>query len=278
MPRVAVLGGGTLGAAFARHLRALDPETPWTHRRAGPGVQRLDYAAPDLAALELRGARVALLLGGVTRIAACEDDPEGSHAVNVTGTLALVAGLLERGVRPVAFSSDYVFAGDAGPYAPDAPRAPSTAYGRQKAELEARLAADYPEALVVRLGKVYGTTRGDGTLLDGFAQAWARGEVVRAATDQLMVPIHLEDVLREVLARLDARGVLHVCGRESASRYDLAEGLRVALGLDPARLEAIRLGELFPERPLDTRLVSDVAPRWTLAQATAAVAANYRDG
>lgn len=273
-PRVAVLGGGYLGQAFAEVLRVSDPETPLTHHRATEGAQRLDYARPDLAAVDLRGAGVALLLGGVTRIAACDADPAGSHAVNVAGILELVRQLTERGVRPVVFSSDYVFAGDAGPYGHDAPLAPSTAYGRQKAELERGLAA-FPQALLVRLGKVYGTRRGDGTLLDGFAAAWARGEPVSAATDQLMTPIHVEDAVRTVLARLDVPGPLHVCGRESASRWELAERLRIALGHDAAVLRPMLLGELFPERPTDTRMQSDVVPTWTLERGIAAVAANY---
>ena len=273
-PRVAVLGAGYLGRAFAQALRASDPETPLTHHRATDDAQRLDYARPDLDPVDLRGARAALLLGGVTRIAACDADPGGSHAINVAGTLELVRQLTDRGVRPVVFSSDYVFAGDAGPYGHDAPLAPSTAYGRQKAELERGLAA-FPQALLVRLGKVYGTRRGDGTLLDGLAAAWARGEPVSAATDQLMTPIHVEDAVRAVLERLDAPGPLHVCGRESASRWELAERLRIALGHDAAMLRPLLLGDLFPERPTDTRMLSDVNPAWTLARGISAVAANY---
>jgi len=273
-PRVAVLGAGYLGGAFAEALRASDPETPLTHYRETDGVQLLDYARPDLGAVDLRGARAALLLGGVTRIAACEADPAGSHAVNVAGTLELARQLSERGVRPVVFSSDYVFAGDAGPYGHDAPLAPSTAYGRQKAELERGL-ANVPQVLLIRLGKVYGTRRGDGTLLDGFAAAWARGETISAATDQLLTPIHVDDAVRAVLERIDRPGLLHVCGRESASRWELAERLRVALGHDAAVLRPIVLGALFPERPTDTRMLSDVEPTWTLERAVAAVAANY---
>ncbi|MCA8926252.1 MAG: hypothetical protein KDD82_30880, partial [Planctomycetes bacterium] len=123
---------------------------------------------------------------------------------------------------------------------------------------------------------VYGTERGDGNLLDGFAAAWARGESLSAADDQRMTPIHVEEVVREVLARVGSAGLVHVSGREAASRWELAERLRVALGHPPERLTRIQLGTLFPGRPLDTRLTSDVSPRWTLAAGIEAVAANYR--
>ena len=59
-------------------------------------------------------------------------------------------------------------------------------------------------ALVIRLGKVYGTAPGEGTLLDEMAASFAGGRTVRAAADQVMSPVLLADAVAAMLALPDA--------------------------------------------------------------------------
>jgi dTDP-4-dehydrorhamnose reductase len=249
LPRTVVIGaGGYLG----RHLLA-------AHQEAGPdalGVDvagewphLLDLAAPDVRPLKLRqsGYEYAIIAAAVTGLARCEQDKEYTRARNVTGTLELARQLVQEGVTPVFFSSDAVFDGRAGGYREDSPANPLNEYGAQKAEVERRL----PEVsqgryLICRLGKVFGLTRGDRTLLDEMAGRLTQGQEVAAARDMVFCPVLVHDVVRAVLAlqAAGATGLFNVCGPEVWSRFDLARAVARALGANPALVRGISLDDL----------------------------------
>lgn len=260
-PTLVVGASGFLGRRFLRAYRRLRKETPGTSHR-DPGLLHLDLEAPQLARLDPRrlDCSWALLLAGCTAISECEERPEATGRINVAGTLRVAEQLLASGMSVVFFSSDYVFSGDDGPYADDAPPAPRTEYGRQKAQVERRLLElDAGRILVARLAKVYGLERGDGTLFDEMASALAAGRRIRAAPDQVFCPTHVDDVI-EVVARLQSspvRGVVNVCAPYPSSRYDLARELARQMDVDPDSVEAIPLADLgLPgDRPRDTRMV-----------------------
>lgn len=241
-------------ALAAAHLR-LDPQTVLVGRRSGGWT--LDLAAladpatelpPGLAdAVRERKVEQALLCAGVTRIAACEEDPAATRRVNVDGTLRLAEALSRLGLTVVWFSSDYVFDGLAESYADDAPSSPLNEYGRQKAEVERRL----PEVcggncLVLRLGKVYGTTPGDGSLLDEMAALLLSGREVRAARDQIFCQVHVEDLAAAVLALQEegARGLFNLCAPGARSRLDIARLVARTFGAPEALVRAISLDDL----------------------------------
>ena len=215
-------------------------------------------AAPSVALPDLRGHGHAVIAVGRTGLRECEDDPAGTAAVNVAGTLRVAGLLLEAGVRPCAFSSDYVFDGRSGPYGDAGVPAPLNAYGRQKAELEARFPA---EGLVVRAPKAYGTTRGDGTLLDEMFAALVAERTVRAARDQAFTPVHADDLAAATLDLLEAgaAGVVNVCGPDRITRFELGRRVAHAAGADARLVEEISLADLGEpfERPLDTSLAME---------------------
>jgi dTDP-4-dehydrorhamnose reductase len=183
----------------------------------------------------------------MTGLARCEQDRAYTRARNVDGTLELARQLAAEGIIPVFFSSDMVFDGRDGGYADDAPTHPLNEYGAQKAEVERRL----PEVcagrcLVVRLGKVFGLTRGDRTLLDEMAGRLTSGQEVPAARDQIFCPVSIDDVVRAVLALQAASvtGLVNVCGPEVWSRFDLARAVAHALAASPSLVRAISLDDL----------------------------------
>jgi dTDP-4-dehydrorhamnose reductase len=160
-------------------------------------------------------------------------------------------------VTPVFFSSDYVFKGDTGGYADDAPTEPTTEYGRQKVEVEQRLRELGPErSLIVRLSKVYGIERGDGTLFDSMAATLVQRGTVRAAEDQRFCPTFVVDVLENVrrFLRLRVRGTVNLCADEPCSRFELASMLHLALG-GSGRVERTTMVALgLHGRPRDTTM------------------------
>lgn len=290
-PRTAVLcADGFLGQHLleAYRVRGLDPIG--TTRRAGCGgrLAHFDLAQPDVGRLRLAeaGCRQAVIAGAIANIGRCQREPERARAVNVEGTLSAAAQLAAAGVRPIVFSSDYVFDGMTGGYDDDAPRGPLNVYGATKAELERRL----PEAtagnyLLIRLSKVFGETRGDGTLLDEMAARLRAGLDVAAASDQVFCPTHVADVVEAVvrLQAAGATGLFNVCSPQRWSRYDVAVAMAHALGVGTQRVRRISLVELNEDfaRPRRTdmvcrRLSRTVSVRFRpLSKCLAVVASQY---
>ena len=114
---------------------------------------------------------------------------------------------------------------------------------------------------MLRIGKTYGVTPGDGTLLDEMAALLASGRPVRAATDQRMNPTCVYDLVRAVY-RLSGTcfGTINCCAPEIVTRYDLALMVADAVGADRSLVRAISLEDLDEsfDRPKNTgMLVSD---------------------
>jgi len=286
-PKVAVLGAkGFLGRALARLARQRDVQAACLSRAEGFDLSRPDSV--DCEALAASGHRAACIAGAVTGVAACEADPEGTARINVRGVLDLAARLAGVGILPVWFSSDYVFDGRRGGYADDATINPVNEYGRQKAEVEARMpestAAAGGHCLILRLSRLYSTTPGDGSLLSGLAARLLAGGEVRVAHDQVFSPTHVDDAARTVMdlvrAVLDgSEPTAPVCSRplnlaapDAASRLDVANAIVRKFDLDPGLVRAISLddlGEPF-QRPKDTSLISARLAAWSAKMAEAA--------
>lgn len=263
-PRTAIFGStGTVGRALAAAHLGLEPQTLAVPRSGGAFSLDLNaFAEPGamlspglVDALRQRGISQAILCGGQTRIAACEDDPAGTRRVNVDGTLRLAEALSRLGLTVVWFSSDYVFGGAARSYSDDAPddapddmvTTPLNEYGRQKAEVERLLPGVCGgDCLILRLGKVYGTTPGDGSLLAEMAALLCAGREVRAASDQIFCQVHVDDMAAAVLAlqAANARGLFNLCAPGARSRLDIARLVAGSLGAPETLVREISLDDL----------------------------------
>lgn len=261
-----VLGGsGFLGRALLREL-------------GGRGVGT--FASRPFAgglAFDARGQRlgdIEGLPGGLTHVFVLFGDinpdrifrePEATRAVNVGGTIAILAEILSRGLVPVYLSTDYVFDGVAGGYRETDPVSPSTAYGRQKAEVEAWLGARTEPWLICRSSKIVSGERGTHSILGQWVDDIRAGRTIRCALDQVFSPAFDRDTALALirLAEGGHTGLFHVAGPEHLSRYELAALLRDAVGaVAPSvrmNLEQASLAE-FPfaeQRPLRTWLRID---------------------
>lgn len=262
---------GTVGTAFSRVRGDLVP---------------FDLRDPDLNALSLPSeTRDLLIVSAAPNIAYCEQNPEQSVALNVTGTLSLITQAIAAGLRPVFLSSDYVFSGREGAYADDAEACPSTKYGMQKYAIEACLPALTNRYLVLRLSKVYGTQKGDATLLDDFAKQLVAGKEIRAATDQIFSPTFIGDVVEAIVAvqKSGINGTVNLCAPVPWSRHGVALEMARHLGADPDLVVPVSLHD-FPgmeNRPLNTSLankkLSSVyrAPFQTIAESAAILAGHW---
>ncbi|CAM2067444.1 Sugar nucleotide-binding protein [Sulfidibacter corallicola] len=291
VPTSLVIGGdGFVGRAMIRQYRLWNVKCAGTSRRMNPApdLAFLDLAEPNLSAVvpDLERFQDAVIVAAEANVGRCERDPERSYQINVRGTLQLVDQLITAGIRPVFSSSDSVFAGVEGNYTEEDIPEPVIHYGHQKLETEREILARTGGAgLVLRYSKIYSLEKGDGSILDEMATMFACGKQVKAATDQIFCPLLREDLIRIVatLQVADARGLVHVCGDEAWSRYDIACRLAEAMALDPAEcVLPISLSDLGLERPKNIAMINRRMrsyyrePMMTIEDAVKAKAAQYR--
>ncbi len=265
-------GSGFVGRHLFAKYRETFPDTIGTRfSGTGSGLKPFDLRHPDLQTLPLSGndPRAVLIASAKPNVGYCTQNPQESHAVNVQGTLELIRQTVQLGLQPIFLSSDYVFDGRTGAYEDDAPTDPGTEYGRQKQAVEKEIPRLTDNYLILRLSKIYGTVKGDGTLIDEIASALLAGKEVRAATDQIFSPTHVDDLVNAIVAIQDQglTGTLNVCAPTAYSRYDVAVAVAVALGLPASRVTPVSLHALpsMADRPLNTsmknsRLTAEISP------------------
>ena len=87
----------------------------------------------------------------------CADHPEQAYRANVELPVWLARAAAETGAKLVAFSSDQVYAGieQSGPLPESIPLRPANVYGRGKLEMEQRVQALCPSAVLLRATWMY---------------------------------------------------------------------------------------------------------------------------
>ncbi len=204
MIKTAVIGAsGFLGRHLLRSYRQSYPDCVGTAcSNPSPGLAHFDLRKPDLAALRLEetGHRAVLIASARPNITFCEQQPTAAYAVNVTGTLELLRQIGRTPMSVIFLSSDYVFEGNKGNYTDTDKVKPTTAYGRHKALIEREIPSLVENYLVLRLSKVFGVEKNDGTFLDELARSLSAGQTIQAAVDQLFCPIEVSDLVRVIHA------------------------------------------------------------------------------
>jgi dTDP-4-dehydrorhamnose reductase len=214
-----------------------------------------------LRALAAADPEVIIHAAALSRAEEVRRDPARGHAVNVEATRRLAQWCTEHSRRLVHTSSDLVFSGSRAWNREDDPATPIMAYGRTKRAAEPLVLA-VPRGLVTRLSLLYGPTRsGRAAYYDNAVDALRRGEPQTFFEDEFRTPLDLATAALALarLAATEARGVVHVAGRERASRFDLMRRVAAALDLDPALVRANRQSDVQgPEpRPADVSLDSE---------------------
>jgi dTDP-4-dehydrorhamnose reductase len=262
--RVLVVGGdGTIGAAVAARLEAMDTPVVRTSRRGSARSIPLDLAALPAAWTPPAGVTAAVLCAAITSTDACRDRQEECHRVNVTATVDIGRRLAAAGARVIFLSTNMVFDGTVPWVSPDTPRCPQTAYGRMKAEAEEGLLAIGDTTTVVRLTKVVGRTL---PVIERWRASLSRGEEIRPLADLVMAPVSLDFAAAAIVAAVPAPlgAILQVSARADISYADVASRLAARWGaaaglVRPATAAdlGIRLEHVPAHTTLDASIVRD---------------------
>jgi dTDP-4-dehydrorhamnose reductase len=219
------------------------PPGPYQYRQADLGSGELERVL-----LEARPTHV-LHCGAATDVDGCERDPLLAWRANVEGTAEAARACRALGARLVAVSTDYVFDGEAGPYAEDDRPNPRGAYARSKRCGEEAALLLSPGCAVARVAVVYsGRPGAKPTFATQVVEKLTRGEPVKAFADQ-----HVSTTLAasgaamclELLLETAYAGVLHVCDQGVLDRVAFAIAVARRFGLS---------GEIVPVKTADVKL------------------------
>ncbi len=226
MADILVIGGsGYIGTRLYRKLGPKRVVATYAHRPF-PGGVHFDGRGMRLADTLLSGKhafKCAVLLQGITNLDYCARHPNEAAAANVAASKRIIDDLVDAGVKPIFISSDGVFDGSVGLRAESDEAHPILVYGRQKLAIETYLAALRSEWTVLRLTKVVSACLDRRNLLYDLLFRLSQGEVVRAAFDQILTPVDLEDVVDAIDCALKPGfgGLYHVAGSQAVSRIEL---------------------------------------------------------
>lgn len=272
MFKVAVIGAsGLLGRAVVAELAAT---TGWqvaqtAFRRAAAHRTPLDVRDAQAVAryVECEAPDAIVIAAAERRPDVCEQDPDAARALNVDAVRCIAKAARRRGAWVLSISTDYVFDGTSPPYRCDDTPHPLNAYGRSKLEGEHALLDSMEIGLVLRLPLLYGPVvdwqeSAVTSLVPAIAASARNGNAGPAAMDAWATryPTFTPDVafvIRELLARHASGspvcGIAQWSGDEPMTRYEIAQRLAAALGID-ARLAAQTSPANATPRPRDCHL------------------------
>jgi dTDP-4-dehydrorhamnose reductase len=260
--RIVVTGaGGQLGGFLTRRLTQVGAVVTGLGSRPGPDVQYVADIRDREAirrALAVAGPDAVIHAAAYTDVDGCERDPERAMAVNAEGSAHVAAAATEHGARLIAMSTDFVFPGDGGaPYEEHDKPHPLSVYGTSKLAGEQAVLEAGPDFAVARTAWVWGgpDKHFPRTVLTVLRN---RGEM-EVVDDEVGCPTHAGD-LADALVRLlpiGGSGVYHLAGDGAATRFELAQAVAEAAGIDSANVRPTSSEEFLAKYPLPARRPAD---------------------
>ncbi len=257
-PRIIVLGEtGFLGSILKERLQNKK------YFLRAVGRSELDLSKPIPAefveTLKSGAFDYAIICAALTDVEACHLNPTLSHQINVTGMIQLFELLRQLKVVPIFFSSDYVFSNAPGPRGEKDPCLPQTVYGKQKRAAEQYLEQYFERYLIFRTSKLMSLTMHPRNILFPIVKNLSAGNEIHCFSDQWVNPVFAEDINEIVAGAIEKElnGLFHLGSRRIFTRLELALFLASKLGLDTAKVRAIRIADLGLSEPRPTHNILD---------------------
>ena len=188
----------------------------------------------------------------------CEDDHQEAEACNRDGSRHVASAAKQVGAAMIYLSTDLVFAGSRGWYVDAETPQPACRYGATKYEGEKAVLAECPEACILRLSWVYGTSANEHRCsAECMIDTLGRGRRVTLFTDEFRTPVLVDDVVGivEAVALARVAGTFHVSGPRRISRYEFGLLCTKAFALSEESIVPASGSTTASLRPKDCSLV-----------------------
>jgi len=247
MKRVLLVGGsGMLGSNIVVSSSAFDLYPTYLRNRiTHPRALQLDISDRDsvLKRVEAIQPEVIVHTGGMTKPAACEEEPALAYKVNVEGTAHLVEAASSIGTRFILLSSDLVFDGSAERYDEDSLTHPLSVYGRNKVEAEELVRTGSDDFAILRTTVMYGwSSRYNESMAEWVLRGLQENRELNMYHDQYRQFILINDLVAAIFELIEMKAPLNetilVAGPELLSRYEFAQRLAQTFGLPEANIRS----------------------------------------
>ena len=229
--RIVVTGaGGQLGQVLVRDFQK-------AHEVYGLTRESLDITDRGAVAERILKLRPTVVVNcaAYNDVDGAEENPKIALAANAFGVSALADAARTCDAVFVHFGSDFVFDGTASrPYTEKDPPNPLSVYGASKL-LGEILATRAPKHYVVRVESVFGGG-GHGSSIGRMADAFAKGDPVRAFVDRTVSPSFVDDVSRATRRLVEKGapfGLYHCVSTGFTNWMSLAQELAKLMGKPP---------------------------------------------
>lgn len=222
-------------------------------------IHKMDLSKPGEIENALRESRPDAIVNAAALSipAACREEPELSHAINVALPNTLSKLTENLGARLIHFSTDMVFDGTAGSYSEEDTTNPSNIYGEHKLQAEQVVLSNSPNSCVLRLPILMGNSpAGTRSIHESLWQAWKEGDVASLFEDEWRQPTSVTNVATltaELLKKPKICGLFHWAGATRLSRWEIGKQIAKTLSVSESLLQQTRAIDdpRFKDRPLD---------------------------
>jgi dTDP-4-dehydrorhamnose reductase len=259
---------GLLGANFIAMARGRGEElVAASHRHAVrlPGVQTVQAELSDeeTAREVVRHFKPEWIVhcAALTDVDRCEEFPQEAIRVNVDMSRVLAREAQTLGASMIYISTDAVFDGIRGGYSEEDLPSPINIYAKTKLAGEKAVEEELENALIIRIN-IYGwNAQNKLSLAEWILERLDAGEPVPGFRDVMFSPMLVNDLVEVILEMMKRplKGVYHVAGSESCSKYDFARGVARVFGYDEelVRSVSVKGAALKAPRPQNMTLRVD---------------------
>jgi dTDP-4-dehydrorhamnose reductase len=229
--KILIIGAsGNLGQSLYSHLKTEHEVTGTYYNNPLAGLRRLDIRDGPSTAQIIRDCRpdIIMVAGGLTDVDLCEKNRELAFSVNVLGIKNITENF---NGKTIYFSTDFVFDGEKGNYLEDDATGPLNHYGITKSQAEKTI-LESGDNIVARVAVLYGGPIRKGKFTDYCIMKLSEGKTVNAITDHIRSPTFIPDLPPAVDALIEKNhsGIIHACGPETLSAYDMAKTIQERIG------------------------------------------------
>jgi len=242
---------------LGRQLLSRLPGALGTSRTSGRDVT-MDIVNREqvLSVIDRLSPELIVNTAAMTSVDGCERDPDAARRIHVDGTQHLIEACRVSGSRLVHLSTNYVFDGEAGPYAEGDDPNPLSLYGQTKFESEGLVLEADESALVIRTAVFYGPQYDRPNFVTWALKELILGHAIRVVTDEWANPTYAPDLADSILALVNGNsvgGLYHGAGPDYFSRYDLVMALCGIFDLDRDLVTPIVSADLGQDAPRPAR-------------------------
>lgn len=197
------------------------------------GFDKLDVTSEDEVKKYFTrhpGFDIVAYIAGETDADVVEKERDRARILNIDALARL--SRFAKNCKFVYTSTEYVFDGSSGPYGSNSGARPINYYGQTKLEGEKVALKNFPNALVVRLGALYGYNGPNDkkTTVSKLIASLDKPEPLEVDNVQIKHPLLLEDAVSSLLKLLDygLTGIYQVNGPEGLKKNEMVEQIVAA--------------------------------------------------